>query len=124
MRNFLVLFVIVSVLISLSFLGGIDLLTQQFCSVPSAGGFCGMLHGIALAMGHLSSIQLLLVFVVPLMVGLIILIRPLSARQERLPVIGNVSNPIHISPQPLSAAEYDWLVSHIASPQYLLYLLV
>ncbi len=75
MDKFIVLLVIVSLLISLSFLGGVDLLLRQFCSLPATGGFCGVLHGISGMIGHLSFIQTLLVFLPALLTAFILSFR-------------------------------------------------
>lgn len=59
-----ILILVVSLLIGPSLLGGVDLLARHFC-IAGAGGFCGLLQGIAASLNHLSSIQALFIFFAP-----------------------------------------------------------
>jgi hypothetical protein len=113
-NKLLVIFIIVSLLVSLSFLGGVDLLMHQFCSTSSDGGFCGALHGISGMMGHLSFIETILFFLPALLAALILTYRLLSNHESVIQNNRTVSLAIHSIVAP--SEERFWLAYHTNSP--------
>jgi hypothetical protein len=114
MDKFVVLLIIMSLLISLSFLGGADLLIHHFCSTSDAGGFCGVLHGMSRMISHLSFIETLLAFL-PVLLAALVVAYYFSSDYERI-LENYQAIPLTINFPVVSFEEQSWLAYHINSP--------
>ena len=114
MNKLVVSLIIISLLMSLSFLGGADLLMHQFCSASDVGGLCGMMRSISGALAHLSSIQTILMFLPVLFVILLLTYRLLSNYAHTFKLAQSSYSQTY--PLIVSYGEWSWLAYRINGP--------